>query len=140
MFDTYRIIYIYKYTSNSNHTNRCSWRCQCLLGDSWVRHRLPTKANLVTRGIITSAAHFCVSDCGGVESVRHIFTDSGTFGSLWSLVRSVLDLVSGSTEHLRQFSAVHSFFRWSSCDVLLLTANLTFMCLSRLEQKEVSIV
>ncbi|MCI57057.1 HcrVf2 protein-like protein, partial [Trifolium medium] len=33
-----------------------------------LRDRLPTKVNLVTQGIISPDAHFCVSGCGGVES------------------------------------------------------------------------
>ncbi|MCI49454.1 70 kDa peptidyl-prolyl isomerase, partial [Trifolium medium] len=36
-----------------------------------LRDRLPTKANLVTRGILSSEAHFCVSGCGAVESAQH---------------------------------------------------------------------
>ncbi|GAU37509.1 hypothetical protein TSUD_275610 [Trifolium subterraneum] len=56
------------------------WR---LLGD-----RLPTKANLVTRGILSSEAHFYVSECGVVESTQHLFLSCTTFGSLWSLVSS----------------------------------------------------
>ncbi|GAU44198.1 hypothetical protein TSUD_373340 [Trifolium subterraneum] len=38
-----------------------------------LRDRLPTKANLVTRGIISSEAHYCVSGCGVVESAQHLF-------------------------------------------------------------------
>ncbi|GAU32659.1 hypothetical protein TSUD_218360 [Trifolium subterraneum] len=44
----------------------CAWR---LLPD-----RLPTRANLVSRGIISPEAHFCVSGCGGIESAQHIFS------------------------------------------------------------------
>ncbi|GAU40454.1 hypothetical protein TSUD_141340 [Trifolium subterraneum] len=33
-----------------------------------LRDRLPTKANLITRGILSSAAHLCVSSCGADES------------------------------------------------------------------------
>jgi hypothetical protein len=47
-----------------------------------LRDRLPTKANLVTRGIITKEANFCVSGCGAVESAQHLFLSCSTFGSL----------------------------------------------------------
>ncbi|MCI43347.1 70 kDa peptidyl-prolyl isomerase, partial [Trifolium medium] len=53
-----------------------------------LRDRLPTKVNLVTRGIITPPDHHCVSGCGGVESTHHLFLSCSYFGSLWSLVRS----------------------------------------------------
>jgi hypothetical protein len=49
---------------------------------------LPTKANLVTRGILPTAAHLCVSDCGEVETAHHLFLSCGTFGPLWALVCS----------------------------------------------------
>jgi hypothetical protein len=53
-----------------------------------LRDRLPTKDNLVTRGILPTADHLCVSGCGEVESAHHLFISCGTFGSLWALVRS----------------------------------------------------
>ncbi|XP_045821746.1 uncharacterized protein LOC123914588 [Trifolium pratense] len=53
-----------------------------------LRDRLPTKANLITRGILSEAAHHCVSGCGGVESAQHLFLSCSTFGALWSLVSS----------------------------------------------------
>ncbi|GAU48396.1 hypothetical protein TSUD_405410 [Trifolium subterraneum] len=52
-----------------------------------LRDRLPTKANLVTRGIILPEAHYCVTGCEGIETARHLFFTCGTFGSLWSAVR-----------------------------------------------------
>jgi hypothetical protein len=53
-----------------------------------LRDRLPTKTNLVARGIISLEVHFCVSGCGGIESARHLFLSCSTFCSLWALVRS----------------------------------------------------
>ncbi|GAU11649.1 hypothetical protein TSUD_334620 [Trifolium subterraneum] len=47
-----------------------------------LRDRLPTKANLVTRGIFSPEAHFCVSGCGAVESAQHLFLSCSTFGPL----------------------------------------------------------
>jgi hypothetical protein len=77
-----------------------AWRLLC--------DRLPTKANLVTRGIIDSAAHSCVSGCGGVESAQNLFINCNTFGSLWSLVRSWIDFLSVDphtiSDHFLQFT------------------------------------
>ncbi|GAU15336.1 hypothetical protein TSUD_04050 [Trifolium subterraneum] len=53
-----------------------------------LRDRLPIKENLVTRGILSSEAHFCVSGCGAVESAQHLFLSCSTFSSLWPLVSS----------------------------------------------------
>ncbi|PNX58840.1 tether containing UBX domain for GLUT4, partial [Trifolium pratense] len=67
-----------------------------------------TKANLVTRGILSEAAHHCVSDCGGVESAQHLFLSCSTFGVLWSLVSSCIgsSLVTAQTlfDHFVQFT------------------------------------
>ncbi|MCI46876.1 glutamate-gated kainate-type ion channel receptor subunit GluR5, partial [Trifolium medium] len=57
-----------------------------------LRDRLPTKANLVIRGILSSETHFCESGCGAVESTQHLFLSCSTFGSLWTLVRSWIAL------------------------------------------------
>jgi hypothetical protein len=53
-----------------------------------LRDRLPTKANLISRGILPVEDHHCVSGCGAVESAQHVFLSCSTFGSLWSLVSS----------------------------------------------------
>ncbi|GAU34960.1 hypothetical protein TSUD_312910 [Trifolium subterraneum] len=57
----------------------CAWR--------FLRDRLPTRANLVSRGIISPEAPLFVSGCGGIESAQHLFFTCGTFCSLWSAVR-----------------------------------------------------
>ncbi|MCI21389.1 70 kDa peptidyl-prolyl isomerase, partial [Trifolium medium] len=73
-----------------------------------LRDRLPTKSNLVTRGILSSAAHLCVSGCGGAESAYHLFISCSTFGSIWDLVCTWIDNSStGSTsirDHFVQFT------------------------------------
>ncbi|CAJ2669290.1 unnamed protein product [Trifolium pratense] len=78
----------------------CAWRL--------LRDRLPTKANLVHRGILSTEAHFCVSGCGEVESAQHLFLYCSSFGSLWSLVSSWIgsSLVTAQTlsEHFVQFT------------------------------------
>jgi hypothetical protein len=38
-----------------------------------LRDRLPTKTNLVSRGIFTPDLHNCVTGCGGIETTRHLF-------------------------------------------------------------------
>ncbi|PNX99715.1 hypothetical protein L195_g022984 [Trifolium pratense] len=69
---------------------------------------LPTKANLVSRGILSPTAQFCVSGCGAVESAQHLFISCSTFGSLWSLVSSWIgsSLVTAQTPsaHFAQFT------------------------------------
>ncbi|GAU25294.1 hypothetical protein TSUD_18070 [Trifolium subterraneum] len=51
-----------------------------------LRDRLPTKAYLVSRGILSSEAHYYVFGCGAVESAQHLFLSCSIFGSLWALV------------------------------------------------------
>ncbi|GAU31743.1 hypothetical protein TSUD_146300 [Trifolium subterraneum] len=59
-----------------------------------LRDRLPTKANLVTRNILSHVAGLCVSGCGAVESAHHLFVSCSSFGSIWALVRSWIDITS----------------------------------------------
>ncbi|GAU21406.1 hypothetical protein TSUD_32360 [Trifolium subterraneum] len=70
--------------------------------------RLPTKVNLITRGILPAVAHYCVSGCREVESAQHLFLSCSTFGSLWSLVSSWIgsSLVMAQTlsDHFVQFT------------------------------------
>jgi hypothetical protein len=53
-----------------------------------LRDRLPTKTNLIARGIISHMAHFCVSGFGSIKSAQRLFLSCSTFGFLWALVRS----------------------------------------------------
>jgi len=50
-------------------------------------NRLPTKANLVARGMITEDVQLCVSGCGEVETAQHLFVSCPIFRELWSHVR-----------------------------------------------------
>ncbi|GAU35957.1 hypothetical protein TSUD_147420 [Trifolium subterraneum] len=74
-----------------------------------LRDRLPTKSNLITRGVLPVAAHFCVSGCGEAESAHHSFLSCSTFGSLWPLVSSWAgsSLVTAQTlpDHFVQFTS-----------------------------------
>ncbi|GAU37762.1 hypothetical protein TSUD_102790 [Trifolium subterraneum] len=93
-----------------------------------LRDRLPTKANLITRGCLSSVVHHCVSGCGEVESAQHLFLSCNTFGSLWSLVSSWIgsSMVTAQIlpDHFVQFTcsaggsrARHSFMQliWLAC-------------------------
>ncbi|GAU20289.1 hypothetical protein TSUD_337700 [Trifolium subterraneum] len=66
-----------------------------------LRDRLPTKANLVTRGILSPTAHLCVSDCGEVETTHHLFISCSTFGFLWTSVRSWVGITLVESTSLR---------------------------------------
>lgn len=57
---------------------------------SWrlFRNRLPTRANLFRRGIISHEAQFCVSGCGLQETGNHLFLTCCLFGQIWQLVRN----------------------------------------------------
>jgi hypothetical protein len=52
-----------------------AWRLLC--------SRLPTRDN-----IIAPNAHFCVTDCGSVETAQHVFLSCPVFPLLWGLIRS----------------------------------------------------
>jgi len=47
---------------------------------------LPTKDNLIGRGIIPSNSSFWSSDCGKEKSVDHVFMGCVFLGSIWSLL------------------------------------------------------
>jgi len=89
------------------------WRKQVLLKVSifaWrlLRDRLPTKNNLVARGIISHEARLCVSGCGCVETTQHLFHSCNVFSSLWNLVRSWIGFSSAEAhfilKHFVQFA------------------------------------
>ncbi|XP_024640624.1 uncharacterized protein [Medicago truncatula] len=58
-----------------------------------LRDRLPTKSNLANRGILALEARLCVSGCGNVEDVNHLFLSCVTFSALWPMVRAWLGVV-----------------------------------------------
>ncbi|CAJ2652817.1 unnamed protein product [Trifolium pratense] len=51
-----------------------------------LRDRLPTRANLAIRGVLSSTADTCVFGCGVAESAYHLFSSCSIAGSLWDLV------------------------------------------------------
>ncbi|KAK2441001.1 hypothetical protein QL285_012349 [Trifolium repens] len=74
-----------------------------------LRDRLPTKTNLVSRGVISTAVHLCVSGCGEAKSAHHLFISCGTFGALWALVRSWIGIpvveFTSLRDHFVQFTS-----------------------------------
>jgi hypothetical protein len=73
-----------------------------------LRDRLPTKSNLVSRGILAPDLHDCVTGCGGIETAQHLFLSCSTFGPLWALVQSWIGFSTvdaySLTDHLVQFT------------------------------------
>ncbi|CAJ2653268.1 unnamed protein product [Trifolium pratense] len=67
-----------------------------------LRDRLPTKTNLVIRGIISSSAQVCVAGCGEAESAHHLFISCSFFGSLWALVGTWIDISVTDSSTIRE--------------------------------------
>jgi hypothetical protein len=72
-----------------------------------LRDRLPTKSNLVIRGVVSPEASLCVSGCGVVETAQHLFLTCIDFASLWPLVREWIGFTGVDTnvmsDHFIQF-------------------------------------
>jgi len=51
-----------------------------------LRDRLPTKSNLIYRGVVSPETGMCVSGCGSLESAQHLFLYCPTFAALWPMV------------------------------------------------------
>ncbi|KAK2377022.1 hypothetical protein QL285_077753 [Trifolium repens] len=118
-----------------------------------LRDKLPTKTNLVTRGILSTAAHLCVSGCGEAESAHHLFISCGTFGSLWALVRSWIGIppveFTSLRDHFVQFTfsagvsrARRSFLQliWLVCVWVVWTERNHRSSVPRLSQHYISAV
>jgi len=73
-----------------------------------LRDRLPTKANLATRGVLTYEATLCVTGCGHVETSDHLFLSCSTTVLLWQQVRNWIRCMGADSnnlsDHLRQFT------------------------------------
>jgi len=61
---------------------------------------LPTKANLVNRGVILLEARLCVNGCRHVEDVNHLFLSCPIFGALWPLVTAWLGVEGVDPQHI----------------------------------------
>jgi len=93
----YSVKALYRYITSTGHISDRS-----LVDDVWhklipskvsvlvwrlLRNRLPTKDNLVHRGVLLSTNAACVGGCVDSESATHLFLHCNVFGSLWSLLR-----------------------------------------------------
>ncbi|MCI00663.1 70 kDa peptidyl-prolyl isomerase [Trifolium medium] len=101
-----------------------------------LRDSLPTKANLVTRGILSQEAHFCTSGCGAVESAQHLFISCGTFGSLWALVRSWIDF--SSVDPI--FFVIISFSLLTQNAPFFYATHMAYLCVGVVDRKKSQIV
>jgi len=92
-----------------------------------LRNRLPTKANLVTCGILAQEAQMCMAGCGEVETTQHLFVSCRVFCELWR-VRDWIGVfgadLSEVAAHFHQFTYLagglinrHSFIQllWLLC-------------------------
>jgi len=52
------------------------------------RDRLPTKDNLLRRGVIHFDSRLCVAGCGTVETSHHLFLHCNFFGTVWHSIYS----------------------------------------------------
>jgi hypothetical protein len=59
-----------------------------------LRNRLLTKDNLFVRGVITHGNNNCVTGCGDIETVQHMFLSCPYFAALWGNIRSWLGISS----------------------------------------------
>jgi len=93
--------------SNTSLIYLFSWRL--------FRNRLPTKDNLITRGIIQAEANVCVGGCGFEESADHLFITCRHFSQLWTHICSSLDIssvnISATWDHYHPFGQLDGFAR-----------------------------
>ena len=52
------------------------------------RDRLPTKDNLLRRGVINHDSRMCVAGCDSIELSSHLFLHCNIFGSVWHFIYS----------------------------------------------------
>jgi hypothetical protein len=96
--------------------------------------RLPTKANLANRGIIPLEARLCVTRCGHVEDVNHLFLSCPIFGALWPLVRAWLGVEGVDPQHISdQFFAIYSLRRLLEIAKISFPFDLPSVCLGPME-------
>jgi hypothetical protein len=73
-----------------------------------LHDRLPTRSNLLDRGVVTDGATGCLMGCNHLETSKHLFLSCGFYGFLWQAVRSWLGVSGPDTnnilDHFYQFS------------------------------------
>ena len=79
------------------------------------RDRLPTKMNLVRRGVISNEARLCTAGCGSEETSDHLFLHCNIYGSIWHNIYKWLNLSSVLPftvgDHFNQFTALGGLAR-----------------------------
>jgi len=72
------------------------------------RDRLPTKDNLLRRGVISYDSRLCVAGCDSKETSSHLFLHCNSFGSVWHLISRWLGISAanpfGVSDHFNQFT------------------------------------
>jgi len=72
------------------------------------RDRLPTKDNLLRRGVINLDSRVCIAGCNSLETTTHLFLHCSTFGSVWQYLLRWLGISTalplGMIDHFNQFS------------------------------------
>lgn len=61
-----------------------------LFGWRLFRDRLPTKDNLLRRGVIDFEERLCVGGCGVLETSSHLSLHCGIFGAVWHFIHNWL--------------------------------------------------
>lgn len=92
------------------------WHHQVLLKVSvfaWrlINDRLPTKSNLLARGILAQDMSACVAGCGDNESAKHLFLSCNIFGSLWHLVRDWIGCSGVDTDNISDHFSQFTYLR-----------------------------
>jgi len=57
-----------------------------------LRNRLPTKDNLLRRGILHTDSCQCIAGCDSMKTVNHLFLHCSLFGTIWNCVRCWIGL------------------------------------------------
>jgi hypothetical protein len=103
-------------------------------------NRLPTKENLLRRGVIEATQLPCVALCGESEDINHLFFRCDVYGRLWNLVSKWLGFVSvlhGNTlNHDHQFRGLGCFSKNSRNTFTVIWILGTFFYMERSQQKD----
>ena len=87
----------------------------------FLRNHLPTKQNLVQRGILLPTDGTCVAGCDDMESATQLFLHCNTFSALWSKMLSWLGIYSVPSGELR-----HHFIQFTKMAGMPRSSHLFF--------------
>jgi hypothetical protein len=86
-------------------------------------NKLPTKDNLLRRGILDGSGILCDTLCGKEENVDHLFFQCEHYGKIWALISGWLGFVTAFqgtlSSHSTQFCGMGGLSK--SCHILLTT-------------------